>query len=94
MTAYKATQTKNEWPYKQPPFTWKNAFMKYLNFLEIFIFQFAMNSPDLEFSYEDVRAAESELGLQLQSTLFDDITYQIPVEAMNNDILEEYIESS
>lgn len=48
-----------------------------------------MNSPAREFSYENVRESEEDLGIQLQSVLFEDITYQIPVESMNNDILEE-----
>ena len=48
-----------------------------------------MNSPAREFLYENVRESEEDLGIQLQSVLFEDLTYQIPVESMNNDIFEE-----
>ena len=53
-----------------------------------------MNSPAREFSYGNVRESEEDLGIQLQSVLFEDLTYQIPVESMNNDILESELEES
>ena len=53
-----------------------------------------MNSPAREFSYGNVRESEEDLGIHLQSVLFEDLTNQIPDESMNNDILESELEES